>query len=89
MSTVNAGAVSARRRVATAPIRAYRKYLSPFLPRSCRFSPTCSAYAIKAIQRYGVGRGGWLALKRLSRCHPWHPGGFDPVPKRRAGAANH
>jgi putative membrane protein insertion efficiency factor len=68
------------RRIATLPIRGYRRYVSPLLPQSCRFTPTCSAYAITAIERYGVLRGGWLALRRIARCHPWNPGGFDPVP---------
>lgn len=67
-------------RIATLPIRAYRRVVSPLLPRSCRFTPTCSAYAIMAIERHGVVRGGGLALKRVARCHPWNPGGVDPVP---------
>lgn len=62
------------------PIRAYQKLISPLLPASCRFSPTCSQYAVVAIERHGVFKGGWLALKRVGRCHPWNPGGFDPVP---------
>lgn len=62
------------------PIRAYQKLISPLLPPSCRFSPTCSQYAVVAIERHGVFKGGWLALKRVGRCHPWNPGGFDPVP---------
>lgn len=61
-------------------IRGYQQVISPLLPRSCRFVPTCSAYAVEALQRYGVIKGGWLAIKRILRCHPWHPGGFDPVP---------
>jgi uncharacterized protein len=61
-------------------IRAYRFLLSPWLGGHCRFHPTCSSYAITAIERYGVLRGGWLAVRRLSHCHPWHPGGLDPVP---------
>ena len=62
-------------------IRAYRLILSPWLGHHCRFRPTCSIYAVEAIQRYGAYRGGWLAVKRLSRCHPWHEGGVDPVPE--------
>jgi uncharacterized protein len=58
----------------------YKRFLSPLLPRACRFEPTCSVYAREAIVRYGLGRGGALALKRLVRCHPFHPGGLDPVP---------
>lgn len=60
-------------------INIYRTYLSPFLPPSCRFYPTCSQYAQEAISRYGLVRGGWLAAKRLSKCHPFHAGGYDPV----------
>ena len=62
-------------------IRLYQRYISPGLPRRCRFSPTCSQYAVEAITKYGVLKGGWLALKRLLRCHPFHKGDyFDPVP---------
>jgi putative membrane protein insertion efficiency factor len=61
-------------------IRAYRAVISPLLPPSCRFTPTCSAYAITSIERFGVLRGGWLAAKRIGRCHPWNPGGHDPAP---------
>lgn len=67
-------------KLVTLPIKAYRKVVSPLLRPSCRFTPTCSAYAITAIERYGVIRGGWLATKRIARCHPWNPGGADPVP---------
>ncbi len=68
------------RQVAVALIRVYQKLLSPLLPPSCRFTPTCSHYAAGAIERYGLLRGGWLAVKRIARCHPWNPGGYDPVP---------
>lgn len=60
-------------------IAGYRRFLSPLKPPSCRFMPTCSQYAYVAIEKYGVARGGWLALKRLAKCHPFHPGGYDPV----------
>ncbi|RBY80981.1 membrane protein insertion efficiency factor YidD [Geodermatophilus sp. TF02-6] len=61
----------------------YQRAVSPALPPRCRFAPTCSAYAAEAIAVHGAGRGGWLALRRLGRCAPWHPGGFDPVPPAR------
>lgn len=61
-------------------VRAYQLAISPLLPPSCRFYPTCSCYAIEALQRYGFLKGGWLAVRRIGRCHPWHPGGDDPVP---------
>jgi putative membrane protein insertion efficiency factor len=68
------------RALALVLITAYQKLLSPMLPRSCRFYPSCSEYAKQAIQKYGIVRGGWLALKRIARCHPGNPGGLDPVP---------
>ena len=61
-------------------ISVYRKLISPMLPPSCRFYPTCSAYAYEAITKYGPGKGSWLAIRRILRCHPLNPGGFDPVP---------
>lgn len=61
-------------------IRFYRRTISPMTPPSCRFMPTCSAYAEEAVQRYGARRGGWIALKRLLRCHPFGGSGYDPVP---------
>lgn len=65
-------------------IRAYSYLLSPFLGHHCRYTPTCSQYAREAIETHGALRGSWLALKRLATCHPWHAGGFDPVPKSTA-----
>ncbi|HEY5791363.1 MAG TPA: membrane protein insertion efficiency factor YidD [Gammaproteobacteria bacterium] len=62
-------------------IRGYRLLLSPFLGQHCRFYPTCSQYALEAIESHGALRGGWLGLRRLLRCHPWHAGGVDPVPE--------
>ncbi len=69
------------RKIVTGPIWAYRYFISPFLGNNCRYTPSCSAYAEEAIRRFGVTRGGWLALKRITRCHPWHEGGYDPVPE--------
>ncbi|HHJ14556.1 MAG TPA: membrane protein insertion efficiency factor YidD [Gammaproteobacteria bacterium] len=66
--------------LATIPIKAYRFLLSPWLGNHCRFTPSCSAYALEAVERHGLWRGGVLALRRIGRCHPWHTGGFDPVP---------
>jgi len=63
-----------------AVIRLYQRWISPRIPPSCRFYPSCSEYAAQALQRYGLAWGGWLALRRLLRCHPFHPGGYDPVP---------
>lgn len=63
-----------------APIRFYRRYISPLTPPSCRYHPTCSTYAVQAIEHHGAVRGGWLAFTRVMRCHPFHPGGYDPVP---------
>ncbi len=67
-------------RVALAILNAYKSALSPWLPRACRYEPTCSVYAREAIERHGLRRGSWLALTRLLRCHPFRRGGFDPVP---------
>jgi putative membrane protein insertion efficiency factor len=67
-------------RVLALLIRGYRYSVSPFLGASCRFHPSCSAYALEAIERHGAQRGVWIAVRRLIRCHPWNPGGYDPVP---------
>ncbi|HMH17365.1 MAG TPA: membrane protein insertion efficiency factor YidD [Burkholderiales bacterium] len=61
-------------------VKGYRNGISPMLGMHCRFHPSCSAYALEALERHGTAHGVWLALKRLTRCHPWHPGGYDPVP---------
>jgi putative membrane protein insertion efficiency factor len=62
------------------PVRAYRLVLSPYVGHGCRYQPTCSAYALDALARHGAGKGGWLALRRIGRCHPWGGHGYDPVP---------
>ena len=67
------------KRILLVVIRFYRSCISPFLPPMCRYQPTCSAYAMEAIERYGARRGGWMAVRRILRCHPWHEGGYDPV----------
>ncbi|MEO6877065.1 MAG: membrane protein insertion efficiency factor YidD [Gemmatimonadaceae bacterium] len=61
-------------------VRGYQVTLSPLLPAACRYYPSCSAYAIEALERHGAVRGSWLALRRIARCHPFRPGGYDPVP---------
>ncbi|KGE17997.1 membrane protein insertion efficiency factor YidD [Paenibacillus wynnii] len=67
-------------RTVQVPIRMYRKYISPLKPATCRFYPTCSAYALEAVEIHGPVKGSWLAAKRIARCHPFNPGGLDPVP---------
>jgi putative membrane protein insertion efficiency factor len=71
------------RRILIAPIKVYQYLISPLLGPRCRFYPTCSHYAVEAIEVHGAARGSYLALRRLLRCHPWHPGGIDPVPEKR------
>ncbi|MGK2859567.1 MAG: membrane protein insertion efficiency factor YidD [Thermoanaerobaculia bacterium] len=61
-------------------LRGYKRFISPLLPPMCRFEPTCSVYAMQAIEKYGIMRGVWLGARRLLRCHPLNPGGWDPVP---------
>jgi putative membrane protein insertion efficiency factor len=68
------------RRLLAGLIRGYQTVLSPLLPPSCRFHPSCSQYALEAVTRHGALKGSWLAARRLARCHPFHPGGYDPVP---------
>jgi putative membrane protein insertion efficiency factor len=72
--------LSLPRRLLAALIRGYQLAISPALPPSCRFTPSCSQYALEAVTRHGALKGSWLAARRLVRCHPFHPGGFDPVP---------
>ncbi len=66
--------------VVLALIRFYKRFISPALPSACIYEPTCSVYTYEAIEKYGVIKGGWLGIKRISRCHPFHHGGYDPVP---------
>ena len=66
--------------LALAPLRFYKRFLSPLLPPMCRFDPTCSIYMMQAIEKHGTLRGVWLGVRRLARCHPFNPGGWDPVP---------
>lgn len=68
------------KRLALGMIRFYKRFISPALPSACIYTPTCSQYTYEAIERYGVIRGSWLGIKRIARCHPFHQGGYDPVP---------
>ena len=69
-------------------IQLYRLLISPFIGPHCRFYPSCSEYALTAVDQHGALRGSWLALRRLGKCHPWHPGGLDPVPERKPKESN-
>jgi hypothetical protein len=84
MSAPRSGSRNLLGRALGLPIRFYRRVLSPLKPPMCRFSPTCSQYAIEALETHGVLRGSWLALRRIARCHPLCAGGHDPVPPRRS-----
>ena len=77
------------KRALIAALRAYRYAIAPGLGANCRFYPSCSAYAIEALETHGAARGTWLAARRLCRCHPFHPGGYDPVPEARAPGRSH
>jgi uncharacterized protein len=74
-------------RLLVVPIEGYRRFVSPFLGQRCRFAPSCSAYAVGAIRTHGALRGLWLTASRVARCHPWNPGGVDPVPPVRSARA--
>ncbi|MHC8516053.1 membrane protein insertion efficiency factor YidD [Sporosarcina sp. ITBMC105] len=63
-------------------IKIYQKSISPIMPPTCRFYPTCSHYGVEAIEKHGALKGAWLAIRRISKCHPFHEGGFDPVPEK-------
>jgi putative membrane protein insertion efficiency factor len=80
MSRLVRGVRAAVARLLLMPLVGYRRWVSPMLPARCRFYPSCSAYAVEAIQTHGPARGGWLAVRRFARCHPFNPGGVDPVP---------
>lgn len=67
-------------RALIAPIRGYQRYISPLTPPACRFTPTCSRYAVEALRKHGALKGSWLAVRRILRCHPWGGSGYDPVP---------
>ncbi|PEK53004.1 membrane protein insertion efficiency factor YidD [Bacillus toyonensis] len=69
-------------------IRFYQKFISPMTPPTCRFYPTCSHYGLEAFQKYGALKGFWLTCKRILKCHPFHPGGFDPVPDKKDDKVN-
>jgi len=69
------------RKIFLIPVYIYQRAISPFLPPSCRYMPTCSQYAVEAVMKHGIFKGGWLAFRRILRCHPWGGSGFDPVPE--------
>ncbi len=72
------------KKILIALLQGYKKIISPLLPPACRYYPTCSEYAMEAIDRFGIFTGSWLATKRILRCHPFHPGGYDPVPEKHS-----
>ncbi|SEF65349.1 hypothetical protein SAMN04488045_0714 [Thalassococcus halodurans] len=70
-------------RIFSLPVKAYRLIFSPWVGHNCRYQPTCSAYALEALEKHGAIKGGWLAARRILRCHPWGKSGYDPVPARK------
>jgi putative membrane protein insertion efficiency factor len=85
LSSVEETVPSLAARALIVPVLGYRRLISPLLPPTCRFAPSCSEYALEALRRHGAARGLWLAVRRLARCHPFNPGGYDPVPPRPQG----
>lgn len=79
------GSVPMLKRIFIWIIRFYQVVISPIKPPSCRFYPTCSHYGLEAVNRFGALKGGWLTVKRILKCHPFHPGGIDPVPEKKEG----
>lgn len=77
---IEAAPSSVGARVGIGLVRFYQRRISPLTPPACRYRPTCSQYTLEAIQRYGLVRGSWMGARRIGRCHPFHPGGYDPVP---------
>jgi putative membrane protein insertion efficiency factor len=77
---IAASVAEAMKKLLISLLRAYQYAISPLLGRNCRYFPSCSEYAVEAVQKHGAIKGGWLGAKRVCRCHPWHPGGYDPVP---------
>jgi uncharacterized protein len=86
-ASVQAARPSAAARILLVLLAGYRRFVSPLLGPHCRFYPSCSAYAVEAVRGHGALRGSWLTVRRLSRCHPFHPGGLDPVPPARSARA--
>ena len=85
MKSTDAPVPTLAARVLMVPVIGYRRFLSPLIAPRCRFAPSCSEYALEALRQHGAARGLWLAVRRLARCHPFHPGGYDPVPTRPQG----
>lgn len=83
--TTKSAAPSAAARLLALPVHGYRYVVSPLLGSNCRYYPSCSAYALDALAEHGALRGGWLSVRRIARCHPWHEGGYDPVPPASTG----
>ena len=86
MNATHRSKPGAGQRVALGAIRTYQRVLSPLMGSNCRYYPSCSRYAYEAIEIHGAARGSWMGVKRIGRCHPWHEGGFDPVPGSEAAA---